>query len=607
MADCKAIYTAAFYRPPSCDKQSLESLHESIAQLSQHKRNAEIVLTGDFNLPGLNWNSQENLIRNRPEYGAAVNKKMCEIIEDYNLNQWVKEPTRQQNILDLVFTTNPNTMRNIKVIEGMSDHDAVLTDINMRIKYNRKKPRNIYLYNRADMSSVKTSLKNQYSKFIRNSMEDDKRTINEVWQEFKRILHETMRKYIPQKTLSNRRNLPWLTYEIKRRIRQKQRFYNKARKTNDPNDWNEFRNLRRTVKQMLVKAHTTYVMNLLDMENPENKKTTITKKFWTYIKSQKKDNSGVSPLIENGKTYEDSKGKAQVLNRQFQSVFTEEVKDNIPRMDRSEKLPPINRLCITTAGIEKMLKGIDIKKASGPDEVPCRILKEAAEEISPYLCYIFNMSISTGSVPSDWRSANITCLFKKGERSAAANYRPVSLTSVPCKMLEHIIFRHIMLHLEEHDILVEYQHGFRKKRSCESQLVITMEDVARSMDTRKQIDMLVLDFSKAFDTVAHERLLIKLDHYGIRGNLHHWLRQWPTERNQKVVVDGEESDSVHVKSGVPQGTVLGPLMFLIFVNDIGRKVTSSKLRLFADDALNSLQRDREYQGCQETSERPKST
>lgn len=164
------------------------------------------------------------------------------------------------------------------------------------------------------------------------------------------------------------------------------------------------------------------------------------------------------------------------------------------------------------------------------------------------------------------------------------NYRPVSLTSVTCKIMEHIIFKHIMQHLEKYDILVDYQHGFRQKRSCESQLVTTIEDIAKHLDKKEQVDMLILDFSKAFDVVPHIRLLRKLEHYGINGKIIEWVKAWLTQRQQCVAVEGETSTNAFVKSGVPQGTVLGPLMFLLYINDIGDDI-KSKLRLFADDSL----------------------
>ena len=164
------------------------------------------------------------------------------------------------------------------------------------------------------------------------------------------------------------------------------------------------------------------------------------------------------------------------------------------------------------------------------------------------------------------------------------NYRPISLTSVPCKIMEHIIFHEMMSHLDSNQVLVNYQHGFRKKLPCETQLICTVEEIARSLDKGEETDLIIMDFSKAFDSVPHQRLLMKLRYYGIRGILNTWLTQWLTCRSQSVVVDGYNSPDVPVLSGVPQGTVLGPLLFLLYINDLGENCTS-RMRLFADDTL----------------------
>ena len=180
----------------------------------------------------------------------------------------------------------------------------------------------------------------------------------------------------------------------------------------------------------------------------------------------------------------------------------------------------------------------------GPDGIPNIVLKNCAEEISQWLSTIFQFSLDSGTLPSDWRNANITPVFKKGDRHLTENYRPVSLTSVPCKILEHIICSHMLKHFEEYEILTSLNHGFRSDYSTETQLLVTMHVLLRANDVGVQVDVAILDFSKAFDTVPHEKLLHKIQEYSIRGNLHTWLSSFLIvlgfkERQINVVVERE--------------------------------------------------------------------
>ena len=308
-----------------------------------------------------------------------------------------------------------------------------------------------------------------------------------------------------------------------------------------------------------------------------------TKPFWKYVKSRKQDNIGVAPLKEKGQLINNSKEKAQILIKQFSSVFTRGQTNKMPKTKNKTKAS-IQNIKINESGVAKLLKKINPAKASGPDNIPNRVLKQCADQLAPILTTIFQRSIDTGSLPDDWLKANISCIFKKGDKHSPENYRPVSLTSVPCKLLEHIICSHMMKHLEKHKILTTLNHGFRSGYSCETQLLVTVNDLLQSFDKGKQIDIAILDFSKAFDTVPHDRLLHKIEQYGVRGQTHAWLTSFLTKRKMRVALEGEFSDEVTVDSGVPQGTVLGPILFLCHINDLPDSVKSS-VRLFADDCL----------------------
>ena len=283
--------------------------------------------------------------------------------------------------------------------------------------------------------------------------------------------------------------------------------------------------------------------------------------------------------------FSDSKSKANILVKQFQSVFTIDKPGELPNTSKTanHNISPIK---IKTEGVQKLLAHINPSKASGPDNIPNRILKECANQLAPSLSIIFQLSIDSGELPKDWREANISCIFKKGDKHLAENYRPVSLTSVPSKLLEHIFYKHmyILKHLETNKILTSLNHGFRSGYSCETQLLTTFNDFMKEYDKGNQTDVAILDFSKAFDTVPHKKLLHKLEQYGIEGCILAWLKDFLTNRKMKTVVEGEKSDDVKVDSGVPQGTVLGLLMFLCHINDLPDTV-KSQVRLFADDCL----------------------
>ena len=279
--------------------------------------------------------------------------------------------------------------------------------------------------------------------------------------------------------------------------------------------------------------------------------------------------------------------QADVLNHQFQTAFSEGKSYSEAEFTAKCGMPPndfpvIHDVNITERGVAKLLHSLKPGKAPGPDGINNTILKELAGEIAPILTIIFQSSIDTGTLPSDWKDANVTPIFKKGEQYEPANYRPVSLTSVCCKVLEHILTSTIMDHLERHGVLCQQQHGFRKRRSCETQLLDFADELVNNMAQGKQTDVLVLDLAKAFDRVNHSLLIHKLRHYGVQGALNQWIADFLRDRRQAVVVDGVRSNSVSVQSGVPQGSVLGPCLFLVYINDLPDLLTAHA-RLFADD------------------------
>ena len=566
----KDITIGAFYRSPQFGNTNgyMNELRESINKIKRSD-NEQIWLAGDFNLPDIDW----DILSTKPG-GAApgLSKQLIEITNDFGLEQVVRGPTRINNTLDLFFTTNPTLVERSTVVPGISDHDGIPVIINScKPRVIKQKPRKIYMYHKANVQALKEELLKWNNEFT--SRDTSMNTVNEMYTEFQTILESIMNSHIPTKIISKRNQTPWINRRIKRLHKRKQRAFNTHKQQKNQASYEIFRKARKTTHEETRTAHRRYISSICS-DSP--------KRFWSYIKSLKIDTIGIPTLTKDNRLESDNKLKAEILNNQFKSVFTSE-NTNLPQ-EPNTNIPAMPDIIITTEGVAKLLHGLNPNKATGPDEVPAKILQLAANELAPALSLIFQKSLTTGELPLSWLRANITPIFKKGDRSLASNYRPISLTSICCKILEHIIFSNIMNHFDQYAILTDRQHGFRRKHSTESQLILTTHDLANSLNNKSQTDMIIMDFSKAFDTVPHNRLLNKLNRYGIHNNTHTWISNFLKRRKQRVVVGGEHSTWTNVVSGVPQGTVLGPLLFLTYINDLPDNIHST-VRLFADDCV----------------------
>ena len=426
-------------------------------------------------------------------------------------------------------------------------------------------------------------------------------SVEELSNDFTSTLDLFTCQCIPVKTVSGKKSLPWITQAIRRQIRKRNHLYKQFKKTGDQVFRNKFLALRKSVKRNIKLSYATYLEGLLGL-NDENS-VCDNKKLFSFLKSSKQDQLGTPALKQGNRLITAIAEKADVHNLQFQSVFTTKEPLSLTRICKMklqdmadcgklspEALPPgvlkstpvMEDFSISVAGILKLLQNLKPGKAVGPDRLKLLLLKELREEIAPIMQVIFERSIQTGKLPTEWCRAKVTPVFKKGDKSSAANYRPISLTCILCKVLDHIMASHLVKHLDKHDLLYDLQHGFREKRSCETQLTMLFENLAKNTSAGKQTDLILLDFSKAFDKVSHSKLLWKLHQYGIRGNALSWIRAFLGDRSPTVVFEGEESGSVPVTSGVPQGSVQGPILFLVDINDLPDEL-SSQVRLFADD------------------------
>ncbi|BHF62023.1 hypothetical protein SprV_0100500400 [Sparganum proliferum] len=287
---------------------------------------------------------------------------------------------------------------------------------------------------------------------------------------------------------------------------------------------------------------------------------------------------------DNGVEITENSEKTELLGQYFASVFTRETEFRSHSASNAVETacPVLDSTLFPTAVVERELKNLKEAKCSVPDNIPAKFLKELANELSKPLAHIFRSSFELGRLPSEWKTANIFQIYKGGARTNANNYRPVSLTCICCKIMEAIVKKATMEFLEQGHLLSDLQHGFRQNRSCLSSLLLSTEQWTRALDEDGRVDVVYTDFKKAFDSVPHKRLIYKLSEIGIRGRLLTWKTDFLTGRSQTVCIEASTSTPTPVLSGVPQGSVLGPLLFLVYINDCVDDLGCSAI-LFADD------------------------
>ena len=466
---CRTLYLGSFYRPPDkIDNEYLEEFNSSLSRIMSN-RNAHVLVGGDFNCGDIEWSHMQvpHGVQKRQSQ-----QQFLDIIGEHCLTQVVNIPTRNDKTLDLLFTNAPSPVNRVKGMPpiGKADHDIVYVEYDIKAKRIKQASRKIYLYKRADMVGLKDHMALFKDAYL--SEDHSHMSVNDMWVKFKTGFVEAVERFIPSKMTKTKYSVPWIDATIKRLVKKRHKLYLRARKSKDPDVKIHYKRFRAHVQKVLRDAYWKYVSNIFTFENdssdPDTPKPEKIKKFWSFVKSLKKDAYGITSLRENGILKTDSKEKANICNRQFQSAFTRE-DDSDPPSKGASPFYSMGDITVDPKGVTKLLDGLNVHKASGPDGLNARVLKECSNEISPILALIYNESLARGEVPDEWRQANVSPVFKKGEKYDAANYRPVSLTCICCKTLEHILVSNINKHLALDSILADCQHGFRSQRSCETQ------------------------------------------------------------------------------------------------------------------------------------------
>ena len=406
------------------------------------------------------------------------------------------------------------------------------------------------------------------------------KTAIECWNILKYEIESIIDKFVPFRKQGKRCRKKHLSKEAIRKIMLKQTMWRVYRRTRKEEDYAKYKEALNAATTEIRQSKRSYEQKLAC-----NIKTD-SKSFYAYVRSKQNVQDKVGPIEDSaGNIISQGFLMAEDLNGYFSSVFTKEDISSLPVADakfQGAKSDYLGPLVVTPELVARKIKAMKDNKSPGVDGIPPKLLMETVDQISIPLARVFNLSLKEGVVPFEWKEANIIPLFKKGSRNKSENYRPVSLTSVICKLLERLIKDHMVDFLVKHKLLNSSQHGFLKARSCLTNMLCFLEEITKWIDVGSPVDIIYLDFQKAFDKVPHQRLLLKLKAHGIGDSITDWIEQWLTDRRQRVVVDGEVSNWKSVLSGVPQGSVLGPILFLIYINDLDESITSNVLK-FADD------------------------
>lgn len=601
------------YRPP---KTTAEKLREPIKLIDEYIKKCgheeKVIFVGDMNFPFLQWNITDDVVYPVITAGDTIEnqnqaKMMIELTDKYFMQQMITEPTRENNTLDLLFSTHSDEITNItieKVSNVLSDHNFVYFSIpGMDNPYSMPpKAQTHILQNdlsdfqfwseKCNWDSVKEHLQNADW----NSMIGDSTNINNDLEHLYKTVYEACSQNIPVKRRAKEKVIP----KDRETLMRKRKLLRRKLNTTNNKRKKEKINLKIVnIEVQLMRSH--------ENERSRNEAKVIlntkrnTKAFFKYSKQFTKRKNTIGPLLnKHGSKTDIPEEMCEILKSQYEKAFNQspaekEIKlDQVIDTDKEIHIDEFfsgeslfHQIDITTTDVLSAISETKLNSAPGPDNFPPIILHKCKEELTKPLRAIMKKSLSTSKVPQKWKSANITCIHKGGDKAQAINYRPVSLTSIIAKLLERIIRWYLIHYLEINDAFPESQHGFRSGRSTVSQLLEHYESIIEALERKSNIDIIMLDYSKAFDKINISILLQKLKKLGIGGEIGRWLGNFLIGRKQCVSVNRKLSESSDIISGVPQGTILAPVLFLVYIADIGENVIHSNITSYADDSKTS--------------------
>ena len=561
----KKISISTHYRVGTLGVTSFNEVKQHLHDIFRSKKYKNNFIVGDMNLQSVNWHTNSS--------NNNLQSSYVSLFADIGVSQLIFESThRSGNILDILLTDTADLVDNIAVHPHgcftYSDHSPLTFGIRTFIKRQIARKRCIYNFKKADWKSLNIDLSRVDWHFILNNSEPDI-----GWDIFKNKFASLCDKHIPKIRIKESFQPPWFDSDVFRLNKKKEHFRKLFKETENTLYYKKYSSLRKELKSLIK----TKMRSNFDDDFCPN---TITKKFWSSIKSISKSTRIPDKMHLNDCIRSDPEQIANLFNKHFCDQFSD---DSLYDIDINFSNDPFYDFNFNELAIFNALKQINPNKSRGPDNIGGLIIKNCAQSIALPLSILFNISFRTGSMPTQWKIANIVPVHKKGDKSSVQNYRPISLTSIISKIYEKFIRDEMLTHCRH--LLHDNQHGFLPNKSCTTQLLPFSHDISLCLNSGGLVDVVYFDFAKAFDTVNHDIILHKLKYqFKIDGLMLKSIKKYLKGRKQQVLVNGKLSTPSNVKSGVPQGSILGPLFFVLFINDIKTVVSEhTNIALYADD------------------------